>query len=611
MKHPTLQKVSLAAMALVTCFALSAQAGRPTLSTAKSKHGAKSQHFSLSAKGATHQSPADFTYLVPDDGTAEDAIGLTLGGDVISLNEFAVIPGAETIDSVSIAWGTPVFPDPSLDGLPYTVAIWSDPNGDGNPNDAVLLTTASGVVSMQGTDTFITTNIDATIATSNFFVGFLITHSAGQFPAAFDETAPTFSNRSYIAGDSIMGDIMDLNNNELPVAPIESFGLIGNWLIRAHSPGNPSPTPTPTPTPTPAGALWYNGDFDGVNGLANERDTSLGSGQYASVYDDFNVTDEAGWDVNEVYSHNLENTNITGATWEIRQGITEGNGGTLIASGMTATPVVTQVGPGGFGFLEFEVKVIGVNVHLAPGTYHLNVTPTGDLTGRSFDSTTVGVNCIGTPCGNNQNAFFDSNFFGAVFTDTANEGQPYDFSMGVNGEVSGGGGGLTLVSAASMKHHDGAGDFSIDLPLDGSGIEPRQGNGNTRENVVFTFSAPVTSVDSVSTSCGIVESTTIDGANVTVGLRNFTCNASDVTVTLTGVNSDSGTLASAAVSFGLLFGDVNQDGTVDKTDLRQVQTMIGRGLVDDSNFIDDVTVDGHINRADTQTVKANAGNSLP
>ena len=32
---------------------------------------------------------------------------------------------------------------------------------------------------------------------------------------------------------------------------------------------------SPTPTPTPSGdALWYNGDFDGVNGLANEIDTA-------------------------------------------------------------------------------------------------------------------------------------------------------------------------------------------------------------------------------------------------------------------------------------------------------------------------------------------------
>ena len=135
-------------------------------------------------------------------GQRKTPIGLTLGGDIICLNEFAVVPGSETIESIEIAWGTPAFPDPSLNGLPYTVAVWSDPNGDGNPNDAVLLTTAGGVVANQGTDTFISTDItDTTITTANFFVGFVITQYAGQFPAAFDESNPQF-NRSYVAGDS-------------------------------------------------------------------------------------------------------------------------------------------------------------------------------------------------------------------------------------------------------------------------------------------------------------------------------------------------------------------------------------------------------------------------
>ncbi len=87
--------------------------------------------------------------------------------------------------------------------------------------------------------------------------------------------------------------------------------------------------------------LWYNGDFNGVNGLANEENTSIGSGEFASVYDDFNVPSGPGWTVTSVFSDNLSSTNITGATWEIRQGISEGNGGTLIASGTTVTPVVT------------------------------------------------------------------------------------------------------------------------------------------------------------------------------------------------------------------------------------------------------------------------------
>ncbi len=212
----------LTSMALVASLALSAQAGRLTLSSAKQTHGPNKGQPSASARQAGNSSwhhilfPAS-TYMV-DDGTTENAVGLTLGGDIIALNKFAVLPGAETIATVSIAWGTSENPDPSLNGLPYTAAIWSDPNGDGNPSDAVLLNTAGGVVANAGTDTFITTDIpDTTITTTNFFVGFLIPNTfAGQFPEAFDETPPTFSNVSYVAGGSSdTGDINNLNNNDL------------------------------------------------------------------------------------------------------------------------------------------------------------------------------------------------------------------------------------------------------------------------------------------------------------------------------------------------------------------------------------------------------------
>src|SRR4051812_29202644 len=185
-----------------------------------------------------------FTYMI-DDGTAEDSIGLTAGGTFVACNSFPVTGGNNVITSISIAWGTPAFPDPTLNGLPYTAVLWSDPNGDGSPTDAVVLAQVPGVIAAAGTDTFITTPIPPTmVTTANFFVGFLVTHTAGQFPAAFDETAPTLPNRSWI---DLTSNINDLSGS----APIESFGLVGNWLIRADGKtGGPTPTGTPSPTPT-------------------------------------------------------------------------------------------------------------------------------------------------------------------------------------------------------------------------------------------------------------------------------------------------------------------------------------------------------------------------
>src|SRR5205814_4285660 len=85
-----------------------------------------------------------------------------------------------------------------------------------------------------------------------------------------------------------------------------------------------SPTPTPTVTPScPPGALWYNGDFNGANALANEENTSLGSGQFASVYDNFIVPSGPAWTVTSVFSDNLSSTNITGAAWRSEEHTSE------------------------------------------------------------------------------------------------------------------------------------------------------------------------------------------------------------------------------------------------------------------------------------------------
>jgi len=191
----------------------------------------------------------------------------------------------------------------------------------------------------------------------------------------------------------------------------------------------------------PPGSLWYNGDFNGVNGLSNERNTIVSQ---AAVYDDFDVTTPLGWHVTAVFSDNIFTVSpmtVTGADWEIRTGVSEGNAGTLIASGTTNLPTVTPTGRGTFNFTEYMVEVTGLNIFLPMlplgQHYWLNVTPVGNGTGRFFNSNTSGAHCVGTPCGNDQNAFFNSTYFGYYFTSTGNPdlGQPYDFSNGVIGTV--------------------------------------------------------------------------------------------------------------------------------------------------------------------------------
>ena len=90
------------------------------------------------------------------------------------MNQFDVISGQTMISTVSVAWGTPVFPDPSLNGMPVTIAVWSDPNGDGDPTDGLLLGSVAGTIQNASTDTFVDYTFNPPIdvsAFTSFFVG--------------------------------------------------------------------------------------------------------------------------------------------------------------------------------------------------------------------------------------------------------------------------------------------------------------------------------------------------------------------------------------------------------------------------------------------------------
>lgn len=81
------------------------------------------------------------TVLAFDDGFAENAVGVGTPQTTIFMNGFS--HGTEmTVLGAEIAFG----PNPG-DGAPLEVYLWSDPNNDGNPIDAVLVDTLLGTVS--------------------------------------------------------------------------------------------------------------------------------------------------------------------------------------------------------------------------------------------------------------------------------------------------------------------------------------------------------------------------------------------------------------------------------------------------------------------------------
>jgi hypothetical protein len=299
----------------------------------------------------------------------------------------------------------------------------------------------------------------------------------------------------------------------------------------------------------------------------------------ASVYDNFVVTNPAGWDIAAVFSDDLSSTVITGASWEIRSGVSSGNGGTLVASGSTLTPTVTPTGRSGFGFTEYQVKVTGLNVHLpqlpAGQFYWLNVTVIGNGTGRAFDSDTSGLNAVGTPPGNDMNAFFNSTDFAANFLPTSDPtiDQPSDFSMGVLGTFPGG-------------------------PV-----------GGFSHQIVVTFANPVT-VDSVvvTNGSGAVSNYNVSGNVVTINLTDV-LNVQRLGVTLVNV-CDGTSSGNVLIPMGVLAGDTNGNNATNGTDVSQTKGRVGQ-VVGAANFRSDVNANGTLNSGDVTAVKIKSGTSLP
>ncbi|MEY2547389.1 MAG: hypothetical protein QOG48_2506 [Verrucomicrobiota bacterium] len=172
--------------------------------------------------------------------------------------------------------------------------------------------------------------------------------------------------------------------------------------------------------------------------------------------------------------------------------------------------------------------------------------------------------------------------------------------------------GIQLLSITSVKTHGIAGDFGINLPLNGAGIECRSSGATNDYKLVFDFANAVSSVASatVSSGTGSISSAGVQGGNYVVFLTGV-ANAQTITVTLTGITDSAGnSLPSLTATMSVLLGDTTADRFVNSSDISQTKSQSGNS-VSASNFREDLTVDGNINSTDIALVKSKSGTALP
>jgi hypothetical protein len=236
-KISTLTSVFALALAVSPVMANAKQAGFTTT------HGVI---YSVNHKGPATapgaQDPASKIYKF-DDGVSEDAIAFGNGVSnvkAIWFDQFKTVKGGEAISSVQIAFGTPANSTPAkqLNGKAIIVGIWSDPNNDGDPTDAVLIGSVKGKISSANTDTLVTYTFATPVFVgpkgTSFFVGDVTPafSKSELFFQGIDETTP--QGHSWVAAQANGGklNVKRIGKNDT-VGTIDSFGLPGNWLIRA------------------------------------------------------------------------------------------------------------------------------------------------------------------------------------------------------------------------------------------------------------------------------------------------------------------------------------------------------------------------------------------
>lgn len=168
--------------------------------------------------------------LILDDGTSENGIGLTAGGEFLWFNRFTPNPAdfPFTLNTVDVLFGSDSL---CSVGDAVDVYVWTD--ADSNPNNgATYEGGASGTIEVL--DAFSSYDVNLMLdGPGDVLIGVVNRGCdlAGQFPASIDQTAS--QGRSWITLYS--GPVADP-----PVLPaptqgvIDDFGFPGNWMIRGY-----------------------------------------------------------------------------------------------------------------------------------------------------------------------------------------------------------------------------------------------------------------------------------------------------------------------------------------------------------------------------------------
>ncbi|MGE0101487.1 MAG: putative Ig domain-containing protein [Blastocatellales bacterium] len=154
--------------------------------------------------------------LAVDDGSFENAVGLSGGGTLTALNRLTPSSYPATIDAVGIYFKSLMSVSK---GTSVTIVYGVNPTGNSDVNSVIFQTVNSTIQNLDEFNIYQIPKIS--IASGDFVVGFRITHPSGRLPVVIDQT-PSSNRRSYLSTGATYTLVDDISSS-----------LAGNFGIRA------------------------------------------------------------------------------------------------------------------------------------------------------------------------------------------------------------------------------------------------------------------------------------------------------------------------------------------------------------------------------------------
>ena len=144
--------------------------------------------------------------------------------------------------------------------------------------------------------------------------------------------------------------------------------------------GLTSSADAPTVPPYCSPCLFYSGDFDPANPHSNALGNGVSLGAIvgpATIYIPFVVPAGQEWTIRGLFVNELASVEVLDppkALWSISSGVSAGQAGTLVASGLGGA-TLTPTGRNWGGYAEFTVMAQVKEFQLQSGTYWLSLLP--------------------------------------------------------------------------------------------------------------------------------------------------------------------------------------------------------------------------------------------